>query len=155
PDQELVAGRRHRLRRPLLRQQHHLQPDRPDRAGDRAGDERLSADEPHHRGPHEPRQRALSSERKVETPRWGVSLAGCLYKTTVSAAVETLKPPATSIGLLGWLRKYLFSTWYNALLSVLALWLLYLLASALYSAVTTANWNVVSVNLRLFMIGRY
>ena len=73
----------------------------------------------------------------------------------MTTAVETLKPPATGIGLLGWLRKHLFSTWYNALLSVLALWLLYLLASALYSAISTGNWDVVSVNLRLFMIGRY
>ena len=80
---------------------------------------------------------------------------GASLQNIVSTAVETLKPPATGIGLLGWLRKHLFSTWYNALLSVFALWLLYVLVSALYTAVTTANWDVVSVNLRLFMIGRY
>jgi general L-amino acid transport system permease protein len=36
------------------------------------------------------------------------------------ASVETLPPPRTSVGLLGWLRQNLFSTWYNALLTIVA-----------------------------------
>ncbi len=73
----------------------------------------------------------------------------------MSILTETLRPPAVSIGVLGWLRKNLFSTWYNALLSVLVLWLVAIVATTLWNAITTANWNVVTVNLRLFMIGRY
>ncbi len=73
----------------------------------------------------------------------------------MSTLTETLKPPPSTLGVLGWLRARLFSTWYNALLTVLALWLLYVLGAGLWDAVSTANWNVVTVNLRLFMIGRY
>ncbi|MEP7198209.1 MAG: ABC transporter permease subunit [Chloroflexota bacterium] len=68
---------------------------------------------------------------------------------------NSLAPPAATIGLLGWLRRNLFSTWYNALLTGLALWLLWSLGTALWNFVTTAEWGVVTANLRLFMIGRY
>ncbi len=65
-------------------------------------------------------------------------------------------PPRTEVGLLGWLRQNLFSTWYNALLTLLAAWLLYaLLPPALTWALTQAQWAVIAVNLRLFMVGQY
>ena len=70
-------------------------------------------------------------------------------------AVE-VKPPRLTIGLLAWLRKNLFSTWYNALLTLLALWLLYLLLRpAIEWATTEARWGVIEANLTLFMIGLY
>ncbi len=68
---------------------------------------------------------------------------------------DTLKPPATSVGVLGWLRKNLFSTWYNALLTLLALYVIYVVVGGLWNFVTTADWGVVTANLRLFMVGRY
>ena len=68
---------------------------------------------------------------------------------------DTLKPPVASVGVLGWLRKNLFSSWLNSILTVVALWIIYNLGVALLGFVATANWNVVAVNLRLFMIGRY
>jgi general L-amino acid transport system permease protein len=37
---------------------------------------------------------------------------------------ETLKPPAASTGVLGWLRANLFSSVWNSLLTLVALWLL-------------------------------
>ncbi len=73
----------------------------------------------------------------------------------MAAATETLKPPLTSVGALGWLRKNLFSTWYNALLTILALWIVYALVGGIVDFVRTANWAVVTTNLRLFMVGRY
>lgn len=75
---------------------------------------------------------------------------------TAVPAPETLRPPRASAGALGWLRQNLFSTWYNALLTVVTLWALYaLLRPALTWMLTTARWQVVADNLQLFMVGQY
>ncbi len=69
---------------------------------------------------------------------------------------ETIKPPRTSVGVLGWLRQNLFSTWYNALLTLAALWLVYVVLRGLVGwALTDARWGVVTTNLRLFMVGQF
>lgn len=74
----------------------------------------------------------------------------------MTSVSEVIKPPPTSVGLLGWLRKNLFSTWYNALLTLAALWLIYtLLVSTFNWALTQANWGVITANLRLFMVGQF
>jgi general L-amino acid transport system permease protein len=71
------------------------------------------------------------------------------------AAVE-MKPPVTVVGPLAWLRKNLFSTWYNVVLTFLAVGLLYtVLRPALEWATTEARWGVIEANLTLFMIGLY
>ncbi|HSA99281.1 MAG TPA: amino acid ABC transporter permease [Anaerolineales bacterium] len=67
-----------------------------------------------------------------------------------------MKPPKLSIGPLAWLRKNLFSTWYNVALTLFAIWLLYaILKPALQWATTEARWGVIPANLTLFMIGLY
>jgi general L-amino acid transport system permease protein len=67
-----------------------------------------------------------------------------------------MKPPVTVVGPLAWLRNNLFSTWYNALLTLLAIWLLYtVLQPAWQWATTEARWGVIEANLTLFMIGLY
>jgi general L-amino acid transport system permease protein len=72
------------------------------------------------------------------------------------AAVEMRPPHLTTLGPLAWLRKNLFSTWYNALLTVFGLWLVYaILQPALLWARTEARWGVIEANLTLFMIGQY
>jgi His/Glu/Gln/Arg/opine family amino acid ABC transporter permease subunit len=74
----------------------------------------------------------------------------------MATAGETLKPPRVEVGLIGWLRKNLFSTWYNALLTLVILWLLVTFIKNLSTwALVTARWEVVSANLRLFMVGQY
>jgi general L-amino acid transport system permease protein len=73
----------------------------------------------------------------------------------MATVAETLKPPATSVGVLGWLRKNLFSSWINSLLTIFMLWVIYNLVVGMWGFVTTARWEVVPVNLRLFMVGRY
>jgi general L-amino acid transport system permease protein len=74
----------------------------------------------------------------------------------MTTASEVIKPPRTSVGLVGWLKKNLFSTWYNALLTLLSLWLIYAaLGGLLKWAFTEATWGVVTSNLRLFMVGTY
>jgi len=34
------------------------------------------------------------------------------------------RPPATEVGIIGWLRKNLFSNWFNSILSLLAIYLI-------------------------------
>ena len=74
------------------------------------------------------------------------------------AAIDTvdMRPPRLTVGPLAWLRKNLFSTWYNVLLTVLGAWLLYLLLRpAVEWATTEARWGVIEANLTLFMVGQY
>jgi general L-amino acid transport system permease protein len=74
------------------------------------------------------------------------------------AAIDTveLRPPRLTVGPLAWLRKNLFSTWYNVALTFLAAWLLYLLLRpAIEWATTEARWGVIEANLTLFMVGQY
>jgi general L-amino acid transport system permease protein len=71
------------------------------------------------------------------------------------AAIE-MKPPVTVVGPIAWLRKNLFSTWYNVVLTGLAAWLLYLLLTpAIEWATSEARWGVIEANLTLFMVGQY
>ncbi|WP_445635570.1 amino acid ABC transporter permease [Nostoc sp. DSM 114161] len=57
---------------------------------------------------------------------------------------------------LTWLRKNLFSTWYNTLLTVVCLVLLFWIARGVITwAKTQAQWAVIPVNLRLFLVGRF
>jgi general L-amino acid transport system permease protein len=74
------------------------------------------------------------------------------------AAIERVevKPPQLTIGPLAWLRKNLFSTWYNVVLTLLGAWLLIgLLRPAFEWATTEARWGVIEANLTLFMVGQY
>ncbi len=74
----------------------------------------------------------------------------------MATVTDTMGPPRTSIGVVGWLRKNLFSTWYNALLTIVSLWLIYSIGSQLLIwAFTTAQWSVIPANLRLFMVGPF
>lgn len=55
-----------------------------------------------------------------------------------------------------WLKKNLFSTWYNSLLTITCLALLYWVATSLIGwAFTQAKWSAVTANLRLFLVGYY
>lgn len=69
---------------------------------------------------------------------------------------EMTQPPRVEVGVLGWLRKNLFSPWYNALLTILALGFIYVGGRViLVWAFRAARWEVVTTNLKVFMIGRY
>jgi len=55
---------------------------------------------------------------------------------------EYLKPPLTEVGVLGWLHGNLFNTWYNALLTVVILLLLWQLVPPFFSwAFIDSVWN--------------
>ncbi|MBM4465812.1 MAG: amino acid ABC transporter permease [Chloroflexi bacterium] len=69
---------------------------------------------------------------------------------------ETVRPPRTSVGVLGWLKENLFSTWYNALLTFGSLGLIYVVLRGIITwALTGARWDVVTTNLTLFLIGPF
>lgn len=57
---------------------------------------------------------------------------------------------------LAWLRKNLFSTWYDILLTLACLGGLFWAVRALLAwALTAAQWEVIEANLTLFFAGRY
>ncbi len=57
---------------------------------------------------------------------------------------------------LTWLRKNLFSSCYNSLLTVVCLVLLFwVVRGIIIWATTQAQWAVIQVNLRLFLVGRF
>ena len=71
-------------------------------------------------------------------------------------AVVEMQPPRLTVGPFAWLRKNLFNTWYNVLLTLSALLLLsVVLRPALEWALTEARWGAVVSNLTLFMVGQY
>ncbi|HET9498388.1 MAG TPA: amino acid ABC transporter permease [Candidatus Limnocylindria bacterium] len=68
----------------------------------------------------------------------------------------TLPPPPTAIGPIAWLRKNLFSGPVSSLMTVLIGGLLLALAVAVAQwVVTEARWDVITRNMRLFLIGQY
>ena len=75
---------------------------------------------------------------------------------TVSKTAEVLPPPTERSSIVRWLHKNLFSTWYNALLTVVMLFLAVLIVRGVLEwAFTQARWEVITANLRLFMVGQY
>ncbi|MFM6276961.1 MAG: amino acid ABC transporter permease, partial [Dolichospermum sp.] len=57
---------------------------------------------------------------------------------------------------LTWLRENLFNTWYNCLLTVVcSIFLFWLFQGFAIWLITKAQWQVVAVNLHLFLVGRF
>lgn len=74
----------------------------------------------------------------------------------MTATTEAIKPPVTTVGPIGWLRENLFNTWYNALLTVVALLFIYVVLKGVLTWVFfTADWSPVTSNPKLFMVGQY
>lgn len=72
-----------------------------------------------------------------------------------SSSTPVVRPPSPP-GPIRWLRKNLFSTWYNTLLTVLAVTFVYfVLRGALGWAFGKANWAPVINNPKLFAVGQY
>jgi general L-amino acid transport system permease protein len=66
-------------------------------------------------------------------------------------------PPLTErSNILRWLRKNLFGSWSDAILTIVGALIIYLAVKGLLAWVfTVAEWEVISTNLRLLMIGQY
>lgn len=75
---------------------------------------------------------------------------------TNSKSRETSFSPVSQVSPGMWLKKNLFSTWYNSILTIICLLLIYWVATSLTSwAFTQAKWTVLTANLRLFLVGYY
>ncbi len=69
---------------------------------------------------------------------------------------EVIRPPRTSLGVFGWLKENLFSTWYNVLLTFGSLWLIYVVLRGFITwALKKAEWSVIVTNFLLFMVGPF
>ena len=69
---------------------------------------------------------------------------------------QEIKPPVHTKGPVRWVKDNLFNTWYNVLLSCLALICLSFIFKAFLTwAIVEAKWGVIPANLQLFAIGSY
>lgn len=84
---------------------------------------------------------------------------------------ETLKPPASSIGVIGWIRQNLFSSPLNSILTIIVLFAMYKIIPPVFKWAfisshwfSTSNecrasggacWSVVTANLRFIIFGLY
>ncbi|HRE46830.1 MAG TPA: hypothetical protein PLD47_03825 [Aggregatilineales bacterium] len=67
-----------------------------------------------------------------------------------------MQRPVTQTGILGWIRKNLFGSWYDAVLTLIIAYILLSFGrNFLDWVVNQARWNVVTDNLRSFMTGLY
>jgi His/Glu/Gln/Arg/opine family amino acid ABC transporter permease subunit len=65
-------------------------------------------------------------------------------------------PPLLLVGPIAWVRKNLFSSPLDAILTLVgALVIVGVITSFISWAVGDANWYAITINLRLFMVGRY
>ena len=66
------------------------------------------------------------------------------------------RPPVNKVSPGKWIKQNLFSTWYNYILTILSLWLIYWVVTNLFTwAFSQAQWRVIEANWRLFFVGRY
>ncbi len=69
---------------------------------------------------------------------------------------QEARPPDTRKGLLKWLKDNLFSTWYNIILTCLALVVIFFVIKGLFTWIfTQAHWAVIPANLKILMVGSY
>ena len=69
---------------------------------------------------------------------------------------QVLAPPTERYTVLGWLKRNLFGSIPDSILTILALWLTYAMLKPTFIWVFgVARWQVIPDNLKLFMVGRY
>ena len=68
---------------------------------------------------------------------------------------EQLPPPSERIPVIRWLKQNLFSSWFNAILTVLATALIVTLVLGLLTWALGARWEVIPANLKLLLVGTY
>ncbi|QDP39985.1 amino acid ABC transporter permease [Radiobacillus deserti] len=77
-------------------------------------------------------------------------------KIETNTEITTSEPPKSTIGVLGWMKQNLFNNWYNSILTVLSVLVLYyVLNGTLTWVFTDAQWSIISDNFRLFMVGQF
>ncbi len=68
---------------------------------------------------------------------------------------EYLPPPTERFSLLGVIWKNLLTPWYNFVLTVVSLWLLYAILKPTILWALHARWEVLPANMRILMTGPY
>lgn len=69
---------------------------------------------------------------------------------------STTTPPVRTSGPVKWIKDNLLRTWWDTLITIVAGGLLiWLLSSFLIWAFTSAQWEIIRVNLTSFMVGRF
>jgi general L-amino acid transport system permease protein len=75
--------------------------------------------------------------------------------TTSTPAEEVVKPPSPP-GPLAWLHANLFNNWYNSVLTIVSLLLIYWAVTGfLRWAITQADWRPVLYHPMLYLVGQY
>ncbi|MBD3881568.1 amino acid ABC transporter permease [Phormidium tenue FACHB-886] len=76
--------------------------------------------------------------------------------TTTHPTTPSSAPPVSQVGAVAWLRKNLFNSWFNTILTIVIVLVLgrTLVGFAAW-AITTAKWQIIPANLSLFFAGRY
>jgi general L-amino acid transport system permease protein len=84
-------------------------------------------------------------------------------------SAETLKPPVTSVGVIGWARANLFNGWLNSLLTIVTLYFLWIVvpplirwafidsvwntSGAVCRDADGACWSIIATNFRFILFG--
>lgn len=75
---------------------------------------------------------------------------------TLEVPIQTRKPPTATGGMIGWLRKNLFSNIWNAILTLLMIALIvWVIQGVITWFFTSDGWAAVRANQRLFMVNLY
>ena len=85
--------------------------------------------------------------------------------------VEELKPPVTSVGVIGWVRSNLFKGWFNSLLTIITIYCLWIIVPPLIrwafidslwistgaecQQTDGACWSIIPANIRFIIFGFY
>lgn len=70
--------------------------------------------------------------------------------------VEGRKPPVPQTGLGVWLKKNLFNSWFNTIITILStLFVLWIGTKVFHFVFNMAEWEVISANFRLLMVGQF
>jgi general L-amino acid transport system permease protein len=72
-----------------------------------------------------------------------------------TSTTRILPPPSERGGVLGWLRKNLFGSLFDTILTLLALGFLYLVLRPLVTWIVSADWSVIPANFTLILRGPY
>ncbi len=73
----------------------------------------------------------------------------------MDSTVPVIKRPIRSLGPIAWVRKNLVNTWYNAVLTLIVLWVTYRILFALVNFLLQANWDPVTTSPLLYLVGQY
>jgi len=66
-----------------------------------------------------------------------------------------LPPPSERIPAIRWLKQNLFSSWFNAILTIVSTALIMIIVFGLLRWALEARWEVIPANLKLLLVGTY